>query len=86
VVVRDPAAPEQLTELRRAEEVALHLVLEILLPVEADGARDVSLRVERWVLVDLDDPNRVVVEVVLHPLGIHEHVLGVVRHGFLQFS
>ena len=75
-----PAAAEQLAELLRAEEVALDLVLKVLLPVEADRARDVGLGVERRVLVDLDDPDRVVVEVVLDPLRVDEDVLRVVGH------
>ena len=39
-----------------------------VLPVEADRAGDVRLGVERRVLVDLDDADRVVVEVLLDPL------------------
>ena len=72
MVVRDAAAAEQLAELLRAEEVALDLVLKVLLPVEADRAGDVRLGVERGVLVDLDDPDRVVVEVVLDPLRVDQ--------------
>ena len=55
------AAAEQLAELLRAEEVALDLVLEVLLPVEADGPGDVGLLVEAGVLIDLDDADRFVV-------------------------
>ena len=80
MVVRDPAAAEQLAEVLRAEEVALDLVLEVLLPVEADRAGDVRLGVERRVLVDLDDADRVVAQVVLDPLGVDKDVLGVVGH------
>ena len=57
VVVRDAAAAEQLAEVGRAEEVALHLVLEVLLPVEADRAGDVRLGVEGRILIHLDDPD-----------------------------
>ena len=81
MVVGDAARAEQLAELLRAEEVALDLVLEVLLPVEADRARDVRLGVERRVLVDLDDADRVVVQVLLDPVGVDEHVLRVVSHG-----
>src|SRR5829696_1280279 len=80
VVVRDATAPEQLAELLRPEEVALGLILEVALPVESDRPRDVGLAVERGVLVDLDDADRVVVQVLLHPLGLDEHCLGVLRH------
>ena len=80
VVVRDPAAAEQVAELVRAQEIALHLVLEVLLPVEADRAGNVRLRVQRGILVDLHDPDRAVAQVVLDPLGVNEHVFGVVGH------
>ena len=59
---------------------ALDLVLKVLAPVEPDRPRDVGLRVESGVLVDLDDPNRVVVEVVGHPIGRDEDVVRVVGH------
>src|SRR3954470_19885709 len=78
VVVGDAARAEQLTELLRPEEVALDLVLQVLLPVEADGARDVRLGGQRRVLVDLDDPDVRGVQMLRHPLGVDEHVLRVV--------
>ena len=77
----DPATAEQLAELLRPEEVALDLVLQVGLPVEPDRARDVGLRVQGGVLVDLDDADGVVVEVVLDPVGLDEHVLRVIGHG-----
>jgi hypothetical protein len=40
----------------------------------------VRVGVERGVLVDLHDPDRVVVEVLLHPVGVDEDVLRVVSH------
>jgi hypothetical protein len=80
VIVRDAAAAEQLAELRRPEEVALDLILQVPLPVEADRAGNVRLGVQPGILVDLDDPNRVVTEVVLHPLRVDKNVLGVVGH------
>ena len=80
MLVRDAAAAEQLAELGRAQEVALDLILEVPLPVEADGAGDVRLRVERRVLVDLHDANRVVAEVVLDPLRVDKYVLRVIAH------
>ena len=86
VVVGDAAAAEQLAELLRAEEVALDLVLEVLLPVEADRAGDVRLGVERGVLVDLDDPDRVVVQVILDPLRVDQDVLRVVGHESSSFE
>ncbi len=80
MVVRDPAGSEQRAELLRAEEVALHLVLQVPLPVEADRAGNVRLGVERRVLVDLDDANRVVVQMILDPLCVDQYVLRVVGH------
>jgi hypothetical protein len=38
------------------------------------------LLVQAGVLVDLDDPDVLVLEVILHPLGVYQYVLGVVRH------
>ena len=75
-----PRDAEQLAEGLRAQEVALDLVLQVGLPVEADRAGDVRLGVERRVLVDLDDADRRVVEMLLEPLGLDEHVLGVIGH------
>jgi hypothetical protein len=43
----------------------------------------VRLGIEGGILVHLHDPDRVVVEVVLHPLGVHQDVLRVVGHGCL---
>ena len=83
VLVGDAARAEERAELLRPEEVALDLVLQVGLPVESDRAGDVRLGVERRVLVDLDDADRVVVEVVLDPLGVDEDVLRVVGHRFL---
>ena len=65
-----PRLPKSRPKSSGAEEVAPDLVLEVGLPVEADRARDVGLGVQRGVLVDLDDADRVVVEVVLDPLRV----------------
>src|SRR3954465_12921228 len=46
VIVGDPARAEQLAERLRSEEVALDLVLQLVLPVKADGAANVGLGVE----------------------------------------
>ena len=80
VVVGEATRAEQLAERLRIQEVASHLVLEVLLPVKADGARDVRLRVEGGVLVNLDDADAVVIEVILHPLGADQDVVGIVAH------
>src|SRR4051812_23234586 len=80
VVVRDAAVAHQRPELLRPEEIALHRVLKVLLPVEPDGPGNVSLGVESRVLVDLYDANRWVVEVVLNPLRLYQDILCVVGH------
>ena len=80
VVVGDAPRPEERAEVLGPEEAAPHLVLEVVLPVEADGSGDVTLPVERAVLVDLDDADRRVVEMVCHPVGVDQHVLRMVRH------
>ena len=81
-----PRLPISSPKSSGAEEVALDLILQVRLPVEADRAGDVGLGVERRVLVDLDDPDGVVVEVVGDPVGLHQHVVCVVRHRFASLS
>ncbi|HET9163295.1 MAG TPA: hypothetical protein VFN89_07635 [Solirubrobacterales bacterium] len=85
VVVGDAAAPHQLAEGLGVEEVPADLVLEVCLPIKADRAGDVALKVEGRVLIDLDDPDRVVVEVLGDPVGIDQYVL-FVAHFSLQKS
>ena len=80
VVVRDPPASDQGAEFLRAEEVPLHLVLELALPVEPDRTRDVGLGVERGILVDLHDSDRVIVQMLGDPIGGDQHVVRVISH------
>ena len=80
MVVGDALRAEELPEVVGTEEVAPGLVLEVLLPVEADRPGDVRLGVEGGVLVDLDDPDRVVIEVIGDPVGLDQDVLRVVTH------
>ena len=80
MLVRDAAAAEQGAELLRTEEVALDLILEIKPLVEPDRTRNVRVLVQAGVLVDLDDPERVVVQVLLDPIGLYQYVLRVVGH------
>ena len=80
MVIGHSAAAEQPAEVLRAEEIPLDLVLQILPPVEPDRAGDVGFAVEGRVLVDLDDPDRVVVQVLLEPLRLHEHVVRILSH------
>jgi hypothetical protein len=46
----------------------------------------VRLRVQGGILVHLDDPDVRVVQVLLHPVGLDEHVLGVAGHSSLLVS
>src|SRR5262249_30588815 len=86
VFVGDPARSEEGAERVRIEEVALDLVLQVELPVEADRAGDVRLGVQRGVLVDLDDADRGIAQVLLHPVGLDEHVLRIGEHcGYLRW-
>ena len=80
MLVGDPARAEQLAELLGAQEVALDLVLQVALPVEPDRPGDVGVRVQRGVLVDLDDADALVVEMLLEPVALDQHVLRVVGH------
>ena len=82
VLVGDPTVTEEATELLRLEKVALDLVLEVQTPVESDRARDVTLTVERRILVDFDDSDRVVVQVLLEPLGLDQNFVCILSHGF----
>jgi hypothetical protein len=80
VVVGDPPASHQLSEGLGGQEVALHLVLEVLPPIEPDRARDVGLGVQGRVLIDLDDSDRLVVEALRDPVGGDEDVVRVLGH------
>ena len=56
-----------------ADDVAAELVLELGLPVEADGAGDVAGVVGLGVDVDLDEADAGVAEVLLDPVGVDEN-------------
>ena len=81
MVVRNAVSAEQLTECLGAQKVTFELILKVELPVKADRARYVGLAVESWVLVDLNDPDRVVVKVLLDPRSRDEHLLRIFRDG-----
>ncbi|GAA1006239.1 hypothetical protein GCM10009551_084910 [Nocardiopsis tropica] len=68
VVVADAALGEQGAELLGVDEIAAHLVLEILLPVQLHGAGDVATVVGAGVLVDLDEDHTRGVEILLSPV------------------
>src|SRR5690606_41724316 len=61
-------------ELARAEEVAAVVELQAGVPVDLDGAGDVTLVVEQDGLVDLDEPDGGVAQVVGAPLRADQNV------------
>ena len=65
------------------DEVALHRVLQVELPVEANRAADVALLVRGGVFVDLDEYDARVVEVALDPRGVDEYVIA--AHAVISF-
>jgi hypothetical protein len=74
VVVADALLAHQLLELLLADEVTADLVLELGLPVEADGTLDVAAVVGGHVLVHLDEHDLGVGEVGLGPVSVDEDV------------
>ncbi len=74
VVIGDAALGQQGRELLAVDEVAADLILQVLLPVELDGAGDVAAVVGRGVLVDLDEDGLVGGEVLLSPFGADQDV------------
>ncbi len=74
-----PFADSSASNWALLDEVAADRVLEVLLPVEADGAADVVLLVGSGVLVDLDQDHLRVVEVGLDPVGVDEDAFACLR-------
>src|SRR5205823_10643418 len=79
VVVADPAAGQQRLELLLVHEVPAHRVLQVLLPVQLDGAGDVAVVIGAGVLVDFDEDHARGVEILLGPVGRNEY--RVATHG-----
>src|SRR5690606_33824923 len=69
VVVGDAARREQIGELLLVHEITTNLILQVLLPVEPDGALDVTAVVGGGVLVDLDEDHAGGVEVLFGPVN-----------------
>ena len=61
------------------------MLLQIALPVEADGAGDVTLVIGGRVDVDLEDPDVRVGRVLGEPIGLDEDVLWVCGHVCISF-
>jgi hypothetical protein len=74
VIVRDPALGQQRLEAGLVNEVAADRVLQVLLPVDLYRVTDVALVVGGRVLVHLGDDHSGVVQVGLHPVGVHQDV------------
>ncbi len=68
VVIRDTSFRQEGFEALLADEVVADAVLEVLLPVELDGVRDVALVVGLGVFVDFDQNDIGVAEVFLDPV------------------
>ena len=89
--VRDAELPHQLLELLLLDQIALDRILEVVAPVQLDGARNVPLLVQRGILVDLGRHHVLVDQMPREPVGRDEHrllVSAVVSHvapPFLSF-
>jgi hypothetical protein len=70
VVVRDAALGQQRLEAGLVHEVTANRVLQVLLPVDLDGRRDVPLVKRAGVLVDLNDGHARLVDVGLDPVRV----------------
>ena len=75
VVVADALAGQQLLEAGPVDEVAADGILQVGLPVQLDGARQVAGVVGGGVLVDLDEDQPGGGQVLLGPFGGHEGLL-----------
>jgi hypothetical protein len=85
VLVRDAPLGQQVLEAGLVHEVPADRVLQVLLPVDLDRARDVPLVVGAGVLVYLDDDDTRLADVGLRPVGVHEDV-GSAHGGYTSLS
>lgn len=69
VVIGDALGGQKIGELLLVQEVTTDAVLQVLAPVEADGAFDVAAVVCAGVLIHLDENGLGGVEVLLSPVG-----------------
>ena len=88
-----PRSDSRAEELPAVDEVAADLILQVLLPVELDGAGDGPPSSGRGVLVDLDEDGLVGGEVLPSPFGAdqdvgacHGYVLSEDMRGLLDFG
>ena len=80
VVVGDALGGQQRRELFLIQEVAANTVLQVLAPVQPDGAFDMATVVGAGVLVDLDEHGLGCIEILLCPIGGDQDVGA--SHGF----
>src|SRR5579883_3220482 len=80
-LVADAVRAKQRLQLFLGDPIARHRVLELRLPVEVDGAGNVSLTVQARVLGDLHDADLGVSQVIIQPRGFDEHLRVRVRSG-----
>jgi len=74
-VVGDTATGHQALEAGLVDEVAAYLILLVGMPVDLDGAGDMTRRlIEQHVLVRLDEADRRVVQVFGDPLGRYQRL------------
>lgn len=71
-VAADAFGADQCGELRSVDVVALHRVVEIGVPVDLDGAGDVSGLVKEYVFIRLDDDKPRCAEVSTEPVCADE--------------
>jgi hypothetical protein len=79
-VGRDAVAAAQLREFFRLDVIADHVVLEIGPPIDVHRTRNMPSVVKQDVFVRLDDPDAIVFEMFLQPIGFHQRLWMRVLH------
>src|SRR5467141_1294198 len=84
VVVRDPEPAEERLEALFRDDVSAHRIVDVLLPVDQDGPRDVpEVVVRRGIVIDLDDADVLIPQTSFHPARVDQYFgMRVCRHGF----
>src|SRR4029450_12059835 len=75
VVVADATLRQQLLELLFVDEVAPNWILQILLPIQLDRARDVTTVVCSGVFIDLDKNDALIAGMLGDPISVDEYFL-----------
>src|SRR6267378_8398313 len=84
VVVRDAQPAEERLEALFRDDVSAHRIVDVLLPVDQDGPRDVpEVVVRRRIVIDLDDADVLIAQTSFHPARVDQYFgMRVCRHGF----